>query len=359
MMAEQENQMPEISELKSEKISINDRMVRFIGIPFFGLVIPSATGLIKIGEFNIELAMYYLYFILVAWIIWEGNRYLLFRNYPVIFQSHSVIQKYLWISSLNIFYTAPVSFLMLYGWKSITNHQLISNQVLINNVILIVVCVIFVTNAYEKALFSKKNEQEKTKREQLERGKLEAELEALKNQIDPHFIFNTLNSLSYLIDHDVVKAQKFINHLAEVFRYILGIKDKGLVLLQEEISFMEAYKELIALRYGKGFSMQVNFNEVSPSEYLIPPVSMMVAMENAVKHNEVSKKNQLLLHLEMEDHQLCFFNKISPRKAMKISTRTGLDNLNERFFKLTGKEIRIEKNESFFRLYLPLLKLSR
>lgn len=334
-------------------------MVRLIGIPFFGLVIPSATGLIKLSEFAFEHALYYLYFILVAWVIWEGNRFLLFRNYPVIFQSRSIIQKYLLIMGLNIFYTAPISFILLFVWRWFSNNDWVNDQIILNSVILISVCVIFVTNAYEKALFTKQNDREKVKLEQLERGKVQAELEALKNQIDPHFMFNILNNLSYLVDHDSDKAQKFIHHLAEVFRYILKSKDKDLVLLQEEISFMNSYTELVMLRYGNGFRIDMKLNEISPSEYLIPPVSMMVAVENAVKHNEISKNNQLVLKLEGRTQTLSFSNKISHKKAFRNSTKTGLKNLNGRFNKLIGKEIQIEIDGVTFRLHLPLLKLRK
>lgn len=235
----------------------------------------------------------------------------------------------------------------------------VSDQIIINNVILIVVCVIFVTNVYEKALFTKQSDREKVKLEQLERGKVQAELEALKNQIDPHFMFNALNNLSYLIDHDSKRAQKFINNLAEVYRYILRSKNKDLVLLQEELSFLESYRSLLELRYGTAFKMELKLNGLPLSDYLLPPVSIMVAVENAVKHNEISKRNQLILHVECKDYALRFTNKISHRKFIKDSTKTGLENLNERFKRLSGKEIQIENNTGYFCLTLPLLKLNR
>jgi hypothetical protein len=340
-------------------ISLDDRLVRWIGIPFFGLVIPSATGLIRLNEFNTEYSFYYLYFIFVAWVIWEGNRFLLFRNYPVIYQSHSIVHKYLMITGLNIFYTGPVAFFLLYGWRWITGSSDVENQILSNSVILIVVCVIFVTNFYEKVLFSRQSDLEKVKLEQLERGKIAAELEALKNQIDPHFMFNALNSLSYLVDHDREKAQLFINNLAEVFRYILSSKDKDLVLLEEELSFMHAYQELVKIRYGKSFNIDLDLSELPASGLLIPPVSMMVAVENAVKHNAISGRNKLVLKVNYEDPEILFANRIFPKKTIRESTGLGLTNLNERFKKLTGKEIRIDSRDGFFRLYLPLLKLTR
>jgi len=347
--------MDEPSELNRPKSILDDRIVRLIGIPFFGVVIPSATGLI---DLSVEYIPHFFYFILVAWIIWEGNRFLLFRYYPVIFQSESLFQKYILITGLNIFYSGPVSLFLLYGWKWLAGGNWVNDQAIFNSVILIVVCVVFVTNVYEKALFVKENDQARVIREQLERGKIQAELEALKNQIDPHFMFNALNSISYLVVHDAPKARRFIENLAEVYRYILRSKDKNLVLLKDEISFMNAYISLVEIRYDRAFKIIADYSELNTSEFLIPPVSLMVAIENAAKHNRISMKNPLVLGISYRDETLIFTNQISDKKKLKNSTQTGLYNLNERFLKLMGKEIKIIPDKTHFVLQLPLLKMN-
>jgi sensor histidine kinase YesM len=359
-MTDMEKGVTETTAKTDEKIFVDDKIVRFIGIPFFGLVIPNATGLLTSEEITLSLRFsHYLYFIAVAWIIWEGNRYLLFRYYPVMVGSHSLFQKYILMIGLNIFYSAPTSLALLYFWKWLMSRNLVSADTIMITVAVIVICVIFVTNIYEKVLFTKHSDSEKFKIEQLERTKVQAEMEALKNQIDPHFFFNTLNSISYLVDHNPVKAQKFIENLADVYRYILSCKEKNLVLLQDEIAFLHSYSSLMQLRYENAFQLNLKVKEQDRSGFLIPPVSMMVAIENAVKHNEVSKNHPLVVNIEIADEMISISNIKSERKTARDSIKTGLKNLDERFLKTLGKPIGIWNQSELFILQLPVMKIEK
>ena len=340
------------------QVSIDDQVVRLIGIPFFGLVIPSATGLISFeGGLTLDVILSHLYFIAIAAIVWQGNRYLVLRYYPVIFKGTSRLQKFTLTLGLNIFYTGPVAFLLLALWKSLTAST-VSYQVLLITTVVIVVCVLFVTNIYEKVLFAKHTELEQLKTAELERAKIQAELEALKNQIDPHFMFNALNSVSYLVDFAPVKAKSFVESLADVYRYILRSKEKDLVLLRDEIDFMQSYARLMSLRHEDAFEINLVDIKEQENKYLIPPVSLMVAVENAVKHNEVSRSNHLVLDVRFSDESIVVHNKKIKRKLDRPSTKIGLQNLNDRFQKIIGKGISLTQSEEFFTLQMPLLKLS-
>lgn len=341
-----------------QKIALDDKIVRLIGVPFFGLVIPSAAGLIDFDHASrLEVYGSYLYFIMIAWIVWEGNRYLVLRYYPVILRTTSYIEKYALFIGLNIFYTTPVSLLLLFMWRWIDEAPVASNIIFLTTAI-IVVCVIFVTNVYEKVLYAKHSEMEQIRAEQLKRGKIQAELEALKNQIDPHFMFNALNSISYLIKKDPEKAEDFLQNLAEVYRYILGSKDKDLILLEDELSFMHAYGRLMSLRYEDAFHIDLQIDDKSKTRFLIPPVTLMVAVENAVKHNEVSASEKLVLRIRIEENKIILVNRQVPRKVKYTSTRIGLRNLNDRFLRTVGKPIIFQDNKEFFILEMPLLKLN-
>lgn len=348
------------TEHTENRIAIDDRWVRLIGVPFFGLVIPGATGLISINLLSkTQLVVYYIYFILIAWIVWEGNKYLRDRFHGMFIKNESSLQKYTMMIAVNVFYTAPVSLILLFGWKwachityAGTGHVLMASTV-------IIVSVIFITNIYDKIHSIKKEELQNVKFEQLERAKLQAELEALKNQIDPHFMFNALNSLSYLIEEDPVKAQRYTENLAEVYRYILRSKDKDLVLLQEEVEFMELYTSLLELRYENAFKVILKTEHKDLYRYFLPPVSMMVALENAVKHNEVSKSNALVVDINIFEGCIKIKNKLQERKTYRESTKTGLKNLNERSHRLLGTGINVEISEGFFILEIPLLKVNK
>lgn len=340
-----------------QAMEVDDKIVRWIGVPFFGVVIPSASGLVNFRDTPTPMLLAsYVYFIIIAFVVWEGNRLLLLKNYQSIFKSRSALQKYTLMLGLNVFFTVPVSATGLYGWTWIFQSPSGSTVIWLT-VLIIVVCVIFITNIYEKVLLVKQGEKEKLRAEQLESAKLLAELEALKNQIDPHFMFNALNTVSYLIETDKEKARKFIENLADVYRYILKSKERDLVLLRDEIDFMKAYAALLKLRYEDAFLLRMKLGKNTGSEFLIPPVSLMVAVENAVKHNELSSKKRLTLHICQENNKLLIYNKISLKNSIKNSTRTGLKNLGERYLKTTGEQIEVVNSGTTFKLLLPLLKL--
>lgn len=337
---------------------IDDRTVRLIGVPFFGIVISTATGLVRPDALSTgEILTRYGYFVFVAAAIWEGNRWLLFRYYPVFFHSNSALKKYVLMLGVILLYSAPVAILLLLLWKWLWQADDVGYGNIWQAVLLITVCVIFVTNFYEKALFVKQSERERTMIDQLERAKVEAELEALKNQVDPHFMFNTLNSLTWLVNHDPNKARQFIEHLAEVYRYILNSKDKDLVLLQDEIAFMHAYAALLELRHEHGFRLELQLEQNGPGDYLIPPVSLMVAIENAVKHNAVSISHPLVVHVTQNGDGIVISNRIIAKRNVRISNGIGLKNLNDRFEKTLGNGIKIDSDDQHFTLHLPLLKM--
>ncbi len=341
-------------------IVIDDRMVRLIGVPFFGLVIPSATGLIVLSRLSpFQIFAYYLYFVFIAWVVWEGNLYLRDRFLRIIGEYESSLRKYVLMIAMNVFYTAPVSLGLLFGWKWTCKIDYVANSNLFIASAVIIVSVIFITNVYDKLYTTKKDQLQKVKYEQLEKAKVQAELEALKNQIDPHFMFNALNSLGYLIEDNPQKAQQYAENLAEVYRYILRSKDKDLVLLHEEIAFMQLYTSLLELRYEDAFQVHLSIDDSAKNTYLLPPVSMMVALENAVKHNEVSSSRNLIVDIQLQENQLQIKNKLQERKTYKESTKTGLKNLDERCQKLLGKGIGIGQTEGYFVLDIPLLKLQK
>ncbi len=354
-----ETELKNAREIES-RIVIDDRRVRLIGVPFFGLVIPSATGLIdfdKLGKG--EVISFYIYFVFIAWIVWEGNRYLRDRFYGVINNNGSSLPKYMMMIAINVFYTGPVSLILLFGWWWLCGIQYAGPDNVLMASLVIIVSVIFITNVYDKIHYGKQAEQQQVKFEQLQRAKLQAELEALKNQIDPHFMFNALNSLSYLIEDNPGKAQEYTENLAEVYRYILQSKDKDLVLLGEEIAFVKLYVSLLELRYEDAFKVNLYIDEKAMREYLLPPVSMMVALENAVKHNELSKSNTLMVEMNLTENRIKITNRLRARRQYRESTKTGLKNLDERFLKTLGQGIHVNSSGGYFMLEMPLFKLNK
>jgi LytS/YehU family sensor histidine kinase len=140
------------------------------------------------------------------------------------------------------------------------------------NVILVValvnvICVLFVTHVYETVFMVKEQQNEQIRNSELERAKAEAELAALKNQVDPHFMFNSLNTLTHLINVDAPRALEFTENLAEVYRYILSQKDQTLVLLDDELDFTHKYTDLLHLRFGEALIIKKRFNGTAGKDF--------------------------------------------------------------------------------------------
>jgi LytS/YehU family sensor histidine kinase len=204
----------------------------------------------------------------------------------------------------------------------------------------------------------KEQQSEQLKNADLSRAKAEAELAALKNQIDPHFMFNSLNSLSYLISTDQEKAGMFTENLAEVYRYILSQKDSTLVLLEDELAFTHQYTALLHLRFGNALHFKRHFNGKLDKQFLIPPTSVFVALENAVKHNEISEKFPLQVDVDLRDEKLVISNKIRQKRNLQHSSGIGLKNLDERFRITTGKGIYSGPLEgNIFQVTMPLIRI--
>jgi sensor histidine kinase YesM len=350
----------EILNYNDEGVKLNDKLIRLIGIPFFGIAIPNVAGLfgdLTPGDLNYWIG--YLYFIALTTLIWQGNRYLLFRTRKRFTWFDKPIEKLILLLVNNLFYTSPLTVSWLCVWYNYAGFTTVKWDVIQLVVLINVICVLFVTHVYETVFMVKEQQSELLKNAELFRAKAEAELDALKNQIDPHFMFNSLNSLSYLIATDQQKASLFTENLAEVYRYILTQKDRTLVMLGEELDFTHKYTELLHLRFGNAIRFKKHFNGTLDREFLIPPTSVFVTLENAVKHNELSEEYPLQVDLDIHDSHLVISNKMRTKRNLQHSSGIGLKNLNERFRIITGKGIESGKTSSdLFRVKLPLLPLN-
>ncbi len=337
---------------------LNDTAIRLLLIPFFGFVIPNITGMIDNSRYNaLQLLFVYLYFTFIAFSIWQGNRYLLFRLRLRFSWLSQPMYKVIALVVSNIFYTIPISVGLMTMWYVFGQNSAADWNVIYKATALCVVCVVFITHTYETVFLIKSWGTDKTKSENLEKAKAQAELEALKNQIDPHFMFNSLNTLSYLIENNSAKAKLFNDNLAEVYRYILFNKDRNLVLLSEELAFAEKYFSLLKIRFGDSVSLKI-VQSVENDNFLIPPISLQILLENAIKHNEFTERKPLVITLDIQNGKAVITNEMRKKKIKKQSSHIGLQNLNERYKLITEKEIVIEDTSDMFRVTLPMLLTS-
>ena len=216
-------------------------------------------------------------------------------------------------------------------------------------VITLIVSLIFHTIYFYKALTEKK-----VKEQQIVAKTETAKYESLKSQIDPHFLFNSLNVLTSLIGENPQQAEKFTTKLSKVYRYVLEQKSKDLIDLDEELKFARAYMELLKMRFEDAVKFEIP-EKSSNQEFKIIPLSLQLLLENAIKHNVVSETNPLTVVIKEENGYLTITNNYNPKDVLEKGTKVGLKNIVERYNLLTLKKVFIEKDTLDFMVKLPLL----
>lgn len=212
-----------------------------------------------------------------------------------------------------------------------------------------VVSLVFHLIYFYKALQEKKVTEQK-----IIAGTASAKFESLKNQIDPHFLFNSLNVLTSLIDENPEKAQKFTTSLSKIYRYVLEQKDKELVSLEEELSFAVTYMNLLKMRFENSLYYQVP-EELKLSEAKVVPLSLQLLLENTVKHNVLSEARPLHIKIYEENGYLVVENNFQKKEVLGNRNGVGLQNIVERYGLVTKRNVFIDQNETYFRVKLPLL----
>lgn len=191
--------------------------------------------------------------------------------------------------------------------------------------------------------------------ERLEKENVQAQFAALKSQVNPHFLFNSLSILSSLVHADAELSEKFIDQLSRAYRYILEQKDNERVLLKTELEFIQAYRFLLNIRFENKFDVVVNVPEADQNRYSIAPLTLQLLVENAVKHNRMSAKEPLQVHIHIGDNCLIVSNNRQLRPQSEASTGVGLQNIINRYALLTDRPVWIGENEGSFVVKIPLL----
>jgi len=215
-----------------------------------------------------------------------------------------------------------------------------------------VICVVFVTHAYETVFLIRERESDLMRVERLERRRAEAELASLKAQVDPHFLFNSLNTLGHLITRDAARGRAFCDGLAEVYRYVLASRERDLVPLADELAFARTWERLLALRFGAGVALHVEpalEAAARDPHRQVPPLALQTLLENAVKHNRLGDDAPLVVTMGMDADDGCVRvdNLVAPRLGSVASPGVGLANLDERCRLLTGRGLAIERGNAF------------
>ena len=333
---------------------VRDGRIRALLIPAFGTGIPHLTG--YFGPYRPPRWQYWVGLVfgnLISFLIWHGNRWLLLKQRQHYDWFDFPIRKIVLLLFANVFYTAPLTVTLMLGWYRVAGFGPDWN-VIRTVTLACVICVVFITHVYETVYLIQQREDDLVGLAQLERARIAAQLEALKAQVAPHFLFNSLNTLSWLIENSPPKAAEFNQNLAEVYRYILAARSRELVPLAEEWEFARRYWELVKLRFQSAVELDWSDPGERAARWFVPPISIQVLLENAVKHNGHSAHHPLQIGLSFEGQAIVVQNRKQPRLADPASAGVGLRTLDERCRIALGRGIDVIEESGRFTVRLPV-----
>lgn len=217
-----------------------------------------------------------------------------------------------------------------------------------------IIITFFVTLSVHAISFYKAYNENKVKEQKIIAGTANAKFESLKNQIDPHFLFNSLNVLSSLIEENPDNAQRFTTSLSKIYRYVLEQKDKELVSVDEELAFAKTYMNLLKMRFENSLFYEMPTTAIS-AEAKVVPLSLQLLLENTVKHNVVSEQRPLHIRIYVEGDYLAVQNDYQKKEVLQERQGVGLQNIVNRYGIITNRKVLIAQNEQTFTVKIPIL----
>lgn len=217
-----------------------------------------------------------------------------------------------------------------------------------------IVLTLFINSVFVSIAFFRFWKDSIKEKEELKRESLSAEYEALKSQINPHFLFNSLNTLSSLIDENPKTANDFVQKLSSVYRYLLTQRDKEMVQIKEELAFVDAYVYLNQIRFGANLKVHVDVPKELADKKIVT-LALQILIENAIKHNIISAAKPLYIYMGIVNEKFIVKNNLQRKQVMNESNGIGLNNIVHRYSFLTESEVEITETNDEFTVALPLL----
>lgn len=327
-----------------------------IFIPLLAVFIPWLTGFTNYSALSFgEVLSLVAYFIVLSYCIWRGCK-LLIDTFPVSDYSPAFYLRKIVALTLSVVAYGLVVSTALCAGRSYFFYKDFDWNVFYKTSVLLTSVLVIITLFYQVFYLLQKREQDTKKVNMLDSALSHAESAVLKNELDPHFIFNSLNALSYLIENDQEKAVVFNKRLAFVYKYFLMSKHKKFVPLEDEIEFIHNYFYLLRIRHDEKVKLGIHIPAEKYSTVIVLPCALQILVENAIKHNSFSDANPLCIKITIDENFIYVKNKISRTKTINDSTKIGLSNLRARYKMISNEAVTVEESKEFFIVRLPLLK---
>lgn len=349
--------MVEGKELEKDRICWDDKWAMIVSLPIISLLIPYVFFGIRFTRPPQLTFPIFVSTLIISTVIWIGNRAIMIwsRNkYPQMGQ----LKKRLMIQSLLMFLFTLTAGLgigfLLKDFSNMHSAGISQNDEIISSINSSLFTTIAITSIYEVIYFSQQLRDSLTQSELLKREGLRAELYALKTQVNPHFLFNNLNTLCAIIPEDSERSVQFVEQLSKVYRYILEVRDEKSIPLSEEIKIMNAYAFLLITRFGNSFQLTTEIPDSELNSHVVP-FSLQLLVENALNHNIASQQSPLKITIKAELDQLIIQNNIQKKQQVEHSTGIGLSNIRNRYRLLTERLVTVSETPEFFTVVLPLI----
>ncbi len=336
---------------------LNDKWTRLVGVPLIALfgqwVMYGYTNVPYPEDWKIPF-----FFVLGAVFVWEVNRIGIIysrRKFPELIHTRQrILYQALWFTigafAVRVVQTYFYQLFAVWDYVDYTHFKPYFFNALVSLVGTIQIATVFEGfYVYRLWRVSYKEAQE------LKKANLQSQLDSLKAQINPHFLFNSLNSISSLVHLSPEKASDFIDELSSVYRYLLRENNRELCALEEEIAFIKAYFNLLKTRHGKGIELSIDIPK-QYSYFLIPPLTLQLLFENAVKHNIVSASRPLHIRIYAADNTLFVENNLQKKRIAVASNKIGLNNIMAKYQLLNQPAVSVFQEETKFQVILPLIE---
>lgn len=339
------------------KIGFNDGLLMLIGIPVLSFIIPIVFMNCRFSKPPYFTLDKFLVVIGITTAIWVGNRYIMIHSrtkYP----QFTDVRKRLWYqSALMLLFTLAANISLGQLADKVfrrDNVTLTLADIIIHSNSAAIFCTIMIIAIYESIYFMNELRKSVEEKEMLKRESLNAQLDALRTQVNPHFLFNNLNTLASVIPENQEQAVQFVQQLSKVYRHILEVQDQQSIPLKDELDVLKAYAFLLKTRFGDNLGITINVPEEKLKKKIVP-LSLQILMENAIKHNIVSSDKPLKVDVYAENGHLVVHNNLQKKNQVNTSTGIGLDNIRNRCRLLGNGQVQVVENESSFTVSIPLI----
>jgi two-component system, LytTR family, sensor kinase len=339
------------------RIGFNDGLLMAIGMPLLSFIVPVVFFDCRFNNPPYLTWEKYFTTLAIVALIWFGNRYIMIysrRRYPLF---NDVRKRLIVQSAMMLVFTLISNIALGELFENVFNKDrgvFTKADALIHSNSAAIFCTIMIIAIYESIFFMHQLRHSVEETEKLKRESLKAELNALKTQVNPHFLFNNLNTLCAIIPENQKQAIEFVQQLSKVYRHILEVRDEKSIPLKEELDVLKAYTFLLQTRFGGNLEVAIDVPEEKLDKRIVP-LSLQILMENAIKHNIVSSDKPLRIDVVAQNGNLVVSNNLQKKNQLNESTGIGLDNIRNRYILLGNSQVEVKESGSDFIVSIPLI----